>query len=76
MMDGIEILEWDERDYGTLFSSLVKLFLVDFHRVSLREHLITNFTLEWSLLCVTAPVDIALSCSPEALATLEAGEGL
>jgi hypothetical protein len=61
---------------GTFFSSLVKLFLVDFHRVGLREHLITYFTLEWSLLCVTAPVDIALSCSPEALATLEAGEGL
>ena len=70
MMDGIEILEWDERDYGTLFLSLVKLLLVNFHRVSLGEHLITYFTLEWSLLCVTPPVNIALCCSPEALATL------
>ena len=76
MMDGIEILEWDERDYGTLFSSLVKLLLVDFHRVSLRENFVTDLTLERSLLCVTAPVHISLSCSPEALATLEAREGL
>ena len=75
-MDGIEILEWDERDYGTLFSSLVKLFLVNFHRVSLREHLIAYLAIEWSLLRVTAPVDISLSCSPEALATLEARERL
>ena len=76
MMDGIEILEWDKRDYGTLFSSLVKFFLVNFHWVSLREDLITYLTIERSLLCVTAPVDISLSCSPEALATLEAGEWL
>ena len=76
MMDGIEILEWDERDYGTLFSSLVKLLLVNFHRVSLRENFVTDLTLERSLLRVTAPVHIALSCGPEALATLEAREGL
>ena len=65
-----------KRDYGTLFSSLVKFFLVNFHWVSLREDLITYLTIERSLLCVTAPVDISLSCSPEALATLEAGEWL
>ena len=57
-------------------SSLVKLFLVDFHRVSLRENFVTYFTLERSLLRVTTPMHIPLGCSPEALATLEAREGL
>ena len=46
-----------------VFLSLVKLLLVNFHRVSLGEHLITYFTLEWSLLCVTPPVNIALCCT-------------
>ena len=66
-----------KRDYGTLlFSSLVKLFLVNFHRVSLRENFVAYFTLERSLLGVTASMNIPLGCSPEALATLEAREWL
>ena len=60
----------------SLLLSLVKLFLVDFHRVSLRENLITDFTLERPLLRVTAIMHITLSCSSEALAALEAGERL